>query len=359
MGLPRRADITDRGRRWVPKGGKFGMITYTYDSAGPHTPGIGFEAGTPTAVWTLKDADGGVTTTTNNNPTFSFNTANGGAAECELQGVVTSISASGEAISDMKIKGGNKWSDLTTLRLNSTNLTSFTCYEWNSIDEIWLQYIGSSLTTIKFAPSSSVQDIFINGNSSLGNFETYEWPNLVTFNGRDADEVTTINGAWDWPELVEFEFPYCNKLQTVHTGNWPKVRDIDLGFSTGNLTTFNTKDTWVDLEFLNVSDGGLSGTFQTYNTWTKLERLEIWRNYGITDFTVHTTWSNFNYLDCRNEPLTNNCIDNFLIACDTIGTSNGRIDYRLTANGADANRSASANAAIANLTTNKGWDVLR
>lgn len=356
MSMVRRADILDRGRRWIPKNGKFGTVTMSFNRASV-TIGVSFkETPVPTAIWEVTDWDGGKTTVNGNNPTFSFNTANGGTVFCKLPGTVNVLSGASTSCNLVSFKQGNKFSDFLTACFYSNQLQSFPGYDWPSLTRYYL-YSNPSLATITTKEWPNLEELQLEGCTTLQDFDTYDWPKIRLIDLKNCDALVNFDGDHEWPLLEKIEISYTDSIETVTTNNgWASVNEIDVRF--GLLTEFETHSGWTSLEKLLVAGNSLSGTFNTYDTWNQMTLLDISKNYGITDFTIHTTWNSFNYLDARSEPMTNNCIDNFLIACDNIGTSNGYIDYRLAPNRNDANRSASANTAISNLTT-KGWAVLR
>lgn len=355
MGMFRRADIVDRGRRWIPNNGKYGTVTMTFNQASV-TIGVNFkETPTPTATWEVTDWDGGKTTVNGNNPTISFNTANGGTIYCVLPGTVNTLTAVGQSCNYVSFQKGNKYSDLITCCFYSNELVSMPGYAWPSLEQYRL-YSNPSLQTIQTQEWPSLTDFLVYSSGNLEDFVTQDWPNLETFNCRDCDSIVNIDGDHEWPNLIRFDSGYSANIETITTNSgWVSCNYIDIRY--GKVASFETHPEWVSLEQLQVGGNDLT-SLNTYNSWTNLKLLDINKNYGIQSLTIHPSWSNFEYLDMRSEPMSANMVDSILIAIEALGNSDGYIDYRLQPTAADSNRSATANTAIAAL-EGRDWTIRR
>jgi len=376
MGMPRRADIADRGRRWIPGGGKFGTITLT--SVDTQTIlNVSFSDAS-VATWSITDATGNKTEKVGNYIIHNWDTANGGMATCKLPGVMDGMEFIAQGLTSLKLKGAKKWSDLLVLNVYSNDLTELTTSDWPNLTLI--RFDRNPLASVNTYAWPLLDDIQFYNCPNLTELETHAWPVITNIRGSDCTNLSTFNCAHDWPELVTINMKNCDSLTEINGGAWPKVESIY--FSYMPLATFNTQNTWTSLNLLDLqinSDalteivthpewtsinvmaftGAALSTFTTHNTWVNLEKLFMGSIHELEDLVIHPEWTKFWYLDARQMGVgTANVIDEWLIQCDTIGTSNGTIDYRLAAHKNDSERSASANTALANL-VGKGWSILR
>jgi len=134
--------MIDRGRRLYPKNGKFGSITITNEQA-TLRPTVAY-ATTAYATWGVTDADlGKLPDVTANgsdpNPTFTWNSANGGEITTKFPAVMTQFSCRNQNLTSITMKGAKKWSNFTSFDADTNQLTEVTTYEWPALITLDLQ----------------------------------------------------------------------------------------------------------------------------------------------------------------------------------------------------------------------------
>jgi hypothetical protein len=374
-GMPRRADIQDRGRRFVSQDGNNGGFVFTTNKASVTLSG-NFLPGTPALVLKTIDADTGEvkkTTTPGWLQTVTFNSANGGTIKCTLPGVMRALGASTQNLVTVKFKNAKKWADLETVLLYNNKLTSVTLFDWPSTTNIQihgntlLTYIPThnwaslnnfnafncNLATFNTYAWPNMTILNLAGNKYLPNLDTQEWPSLVTLNLHTCNSMNAIEGH-AWPNLVTLDTAYA-RLTTITTCNtWTKMTTFNLFYA--NVNAVETHPEWTELrQFVMTSSANLT-TLNTYNEWTKCRMVHVYHNTNLTTLTIHPSYNTINYVNIYNCKMSKETIDTLIIDTEACGTSNGTLVAGANPGSGTANRSATANTAIANLVS-RGWAV--
>jgi hypothetical protein len=271
MGMPRRADITDRGRRWIPKNGKFGKVVLASASGTLYVNSL--TGNSVVQTWDMSDGSQCVANTFTH--TFTPNSPpNSGT--CFLTDTLTYLNLVGGGNDLVTVEINKKLSNLGTLLCRSQlNLEAITMWDtWTSINriEIW---------SCKLSGTLSCHDT---------------WTELETFichsNYTPGGNITEIPTFSTWTKLETLSAYNNNYLSTCEFHPWPALEQLWLS-TTRIGPTVNTYNTWTNMWYCNLSS--LQGSnkltsFETHNEWTSLSFLALNIN-DIGSLVFHEGWS--------------------------------------------------------------------
>lgn len=359
MGMPRRADITDRGRRWIPKNGKYGKITLTTNGAS-----IYINMNTTDSVlqsWTYSDG-----TVTDNQPTvYTHNYAPSSppnTATCVPTDSVNLVNFSSATNADLiSVALDKRLTNMLTMCIRSLpNLTMIETHgTWTALKEI--QIWGDKLSSFQTHAWPALEELIFHSNYSNGggitSMDTFETWNLVKLQGYNEETLSSFE-TYNWPNLGHFYMSKTDLGPVIETHPWPSINYINVSnIRDGGLTSFETHNTWTNLTFLALNINSINSV-ELHDTWSSLTTFYINQNSDVS-----LTWP-ASGLTALDTVFAYSCnwsgseIDDMVIALDGYGVSNGELRYNSNPNSADSNRSASANTALANLVS-RGWTIYK
>jgi len=382
MGLPRRSDIIDRGRRWVPQNGDFGAITIRNEQSFM-VPGFTW-GDSFTGNYELKATDtaNGETWTVNTyitNPTFNWSSNQGGTVSVRFPAPLVNFVCRAQNVKSVTMTKVSKWTDLAQIRLDANNLEAVTTGVWPSLNTLCL-YTNAPLLQVKTFDWPNLKYCYIS-NTGITSFETKEWPELLNFDLNGCINLAGTINTYDWPKLETLNTKGATSLENFDLSHeWPNMTLLDLAYNAiEDADTFTTNNGWVSLTSFNCYNMTATvNTLETHSEWVNLEQF-VWTHANTVNMTLHPEWVNCDFLYLRNNnfsagkptissgfPLSYvnlvSCsmnateIDEALIEVDACGTSNGIMYTTLNPGSGASNRSPTANTAIANL-IGRGWTV--